>query len=392
MREFKRVVLIVLDSVGVGALPDAHKFGDEGAATLPNLAEAVGGIDLPNMQSLGLGNITEIKGVSENSNSKGSFGIMAEGSNGKDTTTGHWEIGGILSEDPFPTYPDGFPKDIMESFHKAIGRESLANKPASGTAIIEEWGEEHIKTGKPIVYTSADSVFQIAAHEDVISIDELYDMCEKARNLLTGEHAVARVIARPFVGDVGNFTRTARRKDYSLKPPKKTFLDYLKDNGHNVMSVGKIDYIYSGQGITEAVHTSDNMDGVDKTLDYLKEGKSGLIFTNLVDFDMVYGHRRNVEGYAQALREFDQRLPEIISALNEDDLLIMTADHGCDPTFKGTDHTREYVPLLVYGDRVKEGYDLGERSSFGDIGVTIADIFGVKGDLYGKSFKDEVVK
>ncbi|MCK8828500.1 phosphopentomutase [Natroniella acetigena] len=392
MSNIKRINLIVLDSVGVGALPDAKKFGDQGVATLPNLAKEVRGVNLPNLKQFGLGNIVEIEGVEPEENPQAAFGKMAELSNGKDTTTGHWEIAGLLSSDPFPTYPDGFPEEVMDQFHKAIGRGSLGNKPASGTVIIEELGAEHLETGKPIVYTSADSVFQIAAHEDIISIEELYDMCQKARGILTGEHAVARVIARPFIGELGDFTRTCRRKDYSLQPPAKTVLDYLKEADKEVMAVGKIDNIFADQGITQAVHTDNNMDGVDKTLKYLQgSDQEGLIFVNLVDFDQKYGHRRDANGYAQALQEFDQRLPELISALNEDDLLILTADHGCDPTHKGSDHTREYVPLLVYGEQVKAGVDLGTRETFSDIAATISDIFGIEKTDNGVSFKDEIL-
>ncbi len=390
--DIKRVNIIVLDSVGIGALPDAADFGDKGAATIQNTAKELGGLELPNLEKLGLGNIEEIEGVKAVDNPQAAFGKMAEESNGKDTTTGHWEISGITSEDPFPTFPEGFPSEIMDQFHQAIGTESLANRPASGTVIINELGEEHMKTGKPIVYTSADSVFQIAAHEDIISVDELYEMCEKARVILQGEFAVARVIARPFIGEVNNFERTANRKDFSLKPPKKMILNNLKDAGYDVMAVGKIDYIFAGEGITDSVHTKSNMDGVDKTLDYLKNNKEGLIFSNLVDFDSKYGHRRNPQDYGQALENFDKRLPEIINSLDEDDILIITADHGCDPTYKGTDHTREYVPLLVYGQQLKAGYNLGIRSTFSDIAATIAEIFNVDNIGNGTSFLNEITE
>ncbi|AGB40555.1 phosphopentomutase [Halobacteroides halobius DSM 5150] len=390
MNSINRATIIVLDSVGIGALPDAKEFESEGAATLPHLAKEVGGLDLPNLEKLGLGNIVEVEGLSKVDKPKGAIGKMAEQSNGKDTTTGHWELAGLVSQNPFPTYPNGFPDEIMDKFHEAIGKGSLGNKPASGTVIIEELGEEHFETGKPIVYTSADSVFQIAAHEEIIPVEELYKMCRKARKMLTGEHAVARVIARPFVGELGDFTRTARRKDFSLKPPKKTMLDHLKDAGQEVMAVGKIKNIFSGQGITSDLHTDNNMDGVDKTIDYLKEDNSGLIFTNLVDFDQKYGHRRDPEGYAKALKNFDDRLPEIIEQLEADDLLIITADHGCDPTYKGTDHTREYVPLLVYGANVQAGVDLGIRESFSDLAATITSIFKVEETGYGTSFKQEI--
>jgi len=388
MKNINRVNVIVLDSVGLGYLPDAEKFGDHGAATLPHIAEKLGGLDLPNLEKLGLGNIRDIKGIDKVKKPESSFGRMKEQSNGKDTTTGHWELAGLISEEAFPTYPNGFPAEVMEQFHEAIGRESLGNRPASGTVIIEELGQEHLNTAQPIVYTSADSVFQIAAHEEVISVGELYEMCEKAREILQGEHAVARVIARPFVGELGDFTRTANRKDFSLQPPQPTVLDNLKKEGYDVLAVGKIENIFAEKGITEAVHTKDNMDGVDKTLNYLKLDNQGLIFSNLVDFDQKYGHRRNPEGYAEALKNFDQRLPEIIAALNDDDLLMIVADHGCDPTYEGTDHTREYVPLLVYG--AEAGVALGTRNSFADVAETIADIFSVDGTGNGTSFAEEV--
>ncbi len=391
MGKINRVVLLVIDSVGIGELPDAEKFGDKGAATLQNIAFELGGLKLPNLERLGLGKIEPIEGINAKLKAEAAFAKLAEKSNGKDTTTGHWEIAGLISNDPFPTYPNGFPKEVMDEFHEEIGRESLGNKPASGTVIIEELGAEHIQTAKPIVYTSADSVFQIAAHEDIIAVEELYEICEKARGILTGEHAVARVIARPFVGELGSFKRTERRKDFSLKPPEKTVLDYLKEANYEVNAVGKIGYIFNGQGITNEVHTTNNMDGLDKTLELLKEGKEGLIFTNLVDFDQNYGHRRNVLGYAKALKEFDNRIPELKANLREDDVLLITADHGCDPTYEGTDHTREYTPLLAYGKQVKANIDLGVRDSFSDIAATIADIFDLDGIENGSSFKKQLV-
>jgi len=392
LKKFKRVILIVMDSVGIGELPDAEYYGDQGAATLQNIAAEIGGLELPNLEKLGLGKIEKIKGINSEFKAEGAYGKAAEKSKGKDTTTGHWEIAGLISEKPFPTYPDGFPTEVMEQFEKAIGRETLANKPASGTVIIEELGEQHIDTGKPIVYTSADSVFQIAAHEDIISVAELYDYCQKAREILQGEHAVARVIARPFVGEPGNFERTERRKDFSLTPPEPTILNRLQDKGLEVNAVGKITYIFNHSGISSSVTTSDNMDGVDKTIEYLDQTETGLIFSNLVDFDQNYGHRRNVEGYAAALKDFDQRIPEIKAAMRKDDLLIITADHGCDPTHQGTDHTREYIPVLVYGEQVKNDYNLGLRDSFSDLAATIADIFEVDGLESGQSFKTEILK
>ncbi|MFU0825814.1 phosphopentomutase [Clostridium sp.] len=386
-----RVIWIVLDSVGMGALPDAEKYGDVGANTIGNISKALGGLNIPNMERLGLGNIDGIVGVNKTDRPTGCYGRFGEMSNGKDTTTGHWEMVGIYSEQAFPTYPNGFPKEIIDTFEKAVGRKVIGNKPASGTVIIEELGEEHIKTGDLIVYTSADSVFQIAAHEDVVPLKELYSICEKARNILVGEHAVARVIARPFIGEKGNFTRTPNRRDFSLVPPYNTVLDNLKSSNLNVMAVGKIEDIFSGKGITEAVHTKDNMDGVDKTLDYMKEDKKGLIFTNLVDFDMKWGHRNDVKAYGKGLEDFDARLPEILSAMKDTDILFITADHGCDPTTPGTDHTREYVPFLAYGKPLKENVNLGTRNSFADMGQTVAEIFNVEKISYGESFLKEIL-
>ena len=388
----KRLILIVMDSVGIGELEDAAEYGDQGAATLQHTAAAVGGLELPNLEKLGLGKIAKVEGLSSKLKAEGAYGKAAEKSKGKDTTTGHWEIAGLISDQPFPTYPDGFPAEIMEQFHEAIGRESLANKPASGTVIIEELGQEHMETGKPIVYTSADSVFQIAAHEDIIEVEELYDYCQKAREILQGEHAVARVIARPFVGEPGNFERTERRKDFSLTPPQPTVLNYLKDEGLEVNAVGKITYIFNHSGITDAVTTSDNMEGVDKTIEYMEQTEEGLIFTNLVDFDQNFGHRRNVEGYAAALKDFDQRIPEIKAAMRDGDLLIITADHGCDPTHQGTDHTREFVPLLVYGEKVPADLDLGCRDSFSDVAATITDFFDLNVETAGLSINSAQIK
>ena len=392
LSDIRRVVLIVLDSVGIGELPDAVEYGDKGANTLVHTAEAVGGLNLPNLEKLGLGKITKIKGISNNIKAEGSYAKMKEMSMGKDTTTGHWELAGLISETPFPVYPDGFPEEVIKPFEKRIGKKVLGNKPASGTVIIEELGKKHIKTGNPIVYTSADSVFQIAAHEDIISVSELYDMCEKARELLQGKHGVARVIARPFVGGPGNFKRTERRKDFSLAPPEQTVLDRLIANNIPVMAVGKIEDIFSNQGITSSNHTVNNMDSVDAILDFLREDKKSFIFANLVEFDMLYGHRRNAKGYAKALKDFDIRLPEIIDNLKEEDILMITADHGCDPTFKGTDHTREYVPLLIYGSKVKEDYNLTTRESFADIAATIAEIFQIDDFKNGKSFLSNIFK
>lgn len=384
-----RVILIILDSVGIGALPDAGEYGDGGSNTLVNTAKAVGGLKLPNLGRLGLGNIENIAGVEPVNNPAGAFGKMAERSAGKDTTTGHWEIAGIILEKPFPVYPGGFPPEIIGPFEEKTGRKTLGNKVASGTAIIEELGEEHMKTGFPIVYTSADSVFQIAAHEEVIPVEELYHMCRIARELLTGKHAVGRVIARPFTGQPGSFKRTANRHDFSLKPSGETILTAMQKAGYSTRAVGKIEDIFAGEGVTEAVHTTGNRDGIEKTLAMIKKPGSGLIFTNLVDFDMVYGHRNNPRGYADALEDFDRRLPEIMAAMGEEDLLIITADHGCDPTTVSTDHSREYVPLLVYGKGVRAGVNLGIRESFSDVAATLADIFGVEFGT-GNSFLSEI--
>lgn len=389
--KINRVILIVLDSVGIGALPDAGAYGDAGSNTLVNIARVVGGLKLPHLERLGLGNIAGIKGVPPQDSPAGAYGKMAERSAGKDTTTGHWELSGVILEKPFPVYPQGFPTEIIKSFEESIGRKTLGNKAASGTAIIEELGEEHMKTGYPIVYTSADSVFQIAAHEEIIPLEELYGMCRLARKLLTGEHAVGRVIARPFVGSPGSFQRTANRHDFSLKPPGDTILDLLDSSGCRVQAVGKIEDIFAGQGITEAVHTSGNQDGMEKTLELMRRPGGGFVFANLVDFDMLYGHRNNPQGYAGALEEFDRRLPDFLAALRDDDMLIITADHGCDPTTSSTDHSREYVPLLVYGRLLRSGVNLGIRETFSDIAATLAEIFGVKIGA-GKSFLQEILK
>jgi phosphopentomutase len=387
-----RVILIVLDSVGVGALDDANLYGDEGSNTLSNTSYAVGGIELKNLYKLGIGNITSIKGTPSNPNPIGVFGKSKEMSKGKDTITGHWEIAGIVLEEPFKTFPNGFPEDLIQEFEKRIGRKVLGNKVASGTEIIKELGEEHIKTGYPIVYTSADSVFQIAAHEEVIPLDELYRICQIARQLLVGKYLVARVIARPFVGkDRNSFVRTYNRKDFAVEPPYNTLLDNIKEAGFECVGIGKIEDIFAKRGLTKSIHTEGNMDGVDKTLKAMDEVDRGLIFTNLVDYDMLYGHRNDPHGYAKALIDFDTRLPEIMEKLKKDDILIITADHGCDPTTPSTDHSREHVPILVYGDNIKKGYDLGTRKSFSDIGQTIAEYLNVKPLRFGESFLKEIV-
>ncbi len=389
----KRAIIIVLDSLGVGELPDAGSYGDVGSNTLGNITQAMKNepwFMLENLKSMGLGHIEGVELIEEVKNPLGSMGRLGELSKGKDTTTGHWEIAGIVLEDAFPIYPDGFPDEVIDAFEKAIGTKCIGNYPASGTAIIEELGEEHMKTGYPIVYTSADSVFQIASHEDIIPIEQLYDICEKARDILKGKHAVGRVIARPFEGQSGNFKRTDRRRDFSLKPIKKTVLDFTREQGLEVRAVGKIEDIFAGEGITHAVHIHGNMDGIDRTIEWIKDDFSGILFTNLVDFDMLYGHRNNVEGYARAIEDFDRRLPEITGEMKDDDILIITADHGCDPTTDSTDHSREYVPLLVYGKPINKGVNLYTRDSFSDIAATVAEYLGVEAQIEGKSFLKDI--
>jgi len=350
----KRAVIIVLDSLGIGELPDAHKYGDSGSNTLGNIVKSIRGFRLPNLEKLGISNIEDVDYLPENPNPEASFGRMAEKSAGKDTITGHWEISGIILDKPFPVYPDGFPPEIINEFERLTGTKVLGNIAASGTEIIKKLGKKHIETGYPIVYTSADSVFQIAANEDVIPVERLYEICQIARDILKGEHAVGRVIARPFIGTEGNFVRTDRRRDFSLAPPKKTLLDYISDNGYHVKAVGKIKDIFANKGITQSVHTHNNLDGIERTIEFINENFAGLIFTNLVDYDMLYGHRNDVRGYANALIEFDNKLPEILNSLKDDDILFITADHGCDPTTPSTDHSREYVPLIVYGKNLKK--------------------------------------
>lgn len=391
MRKKKRIILIVLDSVGVGELPDAHKYDDEGSNTLGNIAKVLGGLNLPNLEKMGLGNIIHILGIEPQMSPIANYGKMSEVSAGKESTIGHWELMGLQISKPLPTYPNGFPEEIMEKFHKAIGIKTLGNYPASGTEIIKILGDEHIKTNKPIVYTSADSVFQIAAHEDVISVEELYEICRKAREILTGEHSVGRVIARPFIGKNGKFIRTKRRKDFSLEPAEKTLLDYLKEKGGEVLAVGKIHDIFAGRGITKKFPTKSNIDGINKIINLIKKNIGDLIISNLIDFDMLYGHRNNPEGYAKALVEFDQNIPKIIDSMKYNDILFITADHGCDPTTPSTDHSREYVLLLVYGKDIKAGINLGIRESFADVGKTISEILKVKVDIKGKSFAKQIL-
>lgn len=387
-----RVIWMIIDSVGIGALPDSEKFGDVNVNTLGNIVKNYKDIKLPNMLKLGLGNIDGIDSLEGVKSPIGAFGRASEVSKGKDTTTGHWEMTGVLVETPFKTYENGFPKEIIDEFERKTNRKVIGNKPASGTAILDELGEQQMKTGEVIVYTSADSVFQIAAHEEIIPLDELYKMCEIAREIMMGDNAVARIIARPFVGQPGAFERTSNRRDYSLSPFEDTVLDNIKNSNLDVIGVGKIEDIFNKQGITEAIHTKDNMDGVDQTINYMKKENNGLIFTNLVDFDSKYGHRRDVEGYKEALEEFDSRIPEILENMEDDDILIINSDHGNDPTYKGTDHTREYIPMLICGKNVKSGLNLGTRSSFADIGATVADLLNVKMPKHGNSFKNDIIK
>ena len=380
----KRVFLIVLDSVGIGAMPDAAEFGDEGSNTL-GAASTSPYFSMPNMKRLGLFNIDGVTCGEREEKPEGAVARMTEVSKGKDTTIGHWEIGGVISPEPLPTFPDGFPQELLEAFEKETGRGVICNKPYSGTEVIKDYGREHVETGKLIVYTSADSVFQIAAHEDLVPIDELYRYCQIARRLCAGKYGVGRVIARPFEGE-WPYKRTSRRHDYSLTPPKATMLDAIKESGKEVIAVGKINDIFAGQGVTEMVRTSGNGEGIDRTLEYLKKDFEGLCFINLVDYDMLYGHRNDVDGYAKALTYFDERLPEILQAMKEEDILMITADHGCDPITPSTDHSREYTPLIIAGAPVKPGVNLGTRASFADTAATILDYLEVKGEISGESF------
>ncbi|MEO8572970.1 MAG: phosphopentomutase [Pyrinomonadaceae bacterium] len=390
--KFRRICLMVLDSAGIGEMPDAADWGDAGADTLGHILESRR-VDLPNLQRLGLGNIRMLADLPAIEDPIGSFGKCALMSNGKDTTTGHWEMAGIILKKAFPTYPKGFPPQVLDTFIKQANVPGvLGNVPASGTEIIKQLGEEHVRTGKPIVYTSADSVFQIAAHEEVIPVDRLYEICQIARKMLDGEHKVGRVIARPFLGTAAdNFTRTENRHDYAVPPPSENLLPLLKGAGLDVVCVGKIASIYDSVGVTEDLTAKNNEQTIDQTIKALGVESTGLIFSNLVDFDMLYGHRRDTEGYASALERFDTRLPEIFEAMNDDDLLIMTADHGNDPTKEGSDHTREYAPLLVYGKSAQAGVNLGTRNSLADIGQTIAENFGIALNA-GESFLSEILR
>ena len=378
----KRVFLIVLDSVGIGEEPDAAEYGDVGSNTIKACSRSPY-FSMPNMRKLGFFNIDGMDIGEKEPHPTAAFARMQEQSKGKDTTLGHWEIAGHISPKPMPTYPNGFPQDVIDAFSKAVGRGVLCNKPYSGTEVIKDYGEEHMKTGKLIVYTSADSVFQIAAHEDIVPVEELYRYCKIAREILQGEHGVGRVIARPFIGTPGNFTRTPRRHDFSLVPPL-TMLNQLQEAGKEVLSVGKIKDIFAGSGITDFVYTSGNEEGIERTLENMDREFEGLSFTNLVDYDMLYGHRNDVDGYAKALTYFDQRLPELLGKLRDDDLLMITADHGCDPSTPSTDHSREYTPFIMYGKNAPTGKNFGTRKTFADIGATVLEYFGIPRRISGE--------
>jgi len=386
----KRIFLFVLDSFGVGALPDAASFGDAGANTLASCATSEK-LQIPNMIASGLGNIAGVDCLPKTAAASGAYGRLTEKSMGKDTTIGHWEIAGLISPDPLPTYPEGFPEEVLEPFRKATGRGILANAPWSGTEVIMQFGDEHVKTGDLIVYTSADSVFQIAAHEEVVPLEQLYEYCHIARQQLQGRHGVGRVIARPFVGESGAYKRTSNRHDYSLEPPKETMLDAIKASGKASIGVGKIHDIFAGRGTTEHVYNKSNANGMEHAMNYAKQDFEGLCFVNLVDFDMIFGHRRDIDGYAAALAEFDAWLGEFMGKLGDEDLVMITGDHGCDPGYLATtDHTREYVPLLVLGKKVKP-VDLGTRGSFADIAATVTELLGVPYDTEGQSFAKEIL-
>lgn len=389
--KLNRIFLVVLDSFGIGEMPDANEFGDAGCNTINTISKSTQ-FNTPNLQKMGLFNIDGVNCKNSVLNPIASYARLTEASMGKDTTIGHWEIAGIISNEPLPTYPQGFPDELIQKFKDKTGRNVICNKPYSGTEVIKKYGKLHMETGDLIVYTSADSVFQIAAHEDIVPIDELYKYCEIAREILTGKHSVGRVIARPFIGEYPNFKRTSNRHDYSLLPPAKTMLDYLKEFGLDTICIGKIYDIFAGQGISKKYYTANNSEGMQKLIEVQKQDFSGLCFVNLVDFDMLYGHRNNIDGYAKATTEFDEFLSQFTKNMRDNDLLIITADHGCDPGFKGTDHTREYVPMIVYGHNIKEGINLGTRNSFSDISKTILENFNIKANICGESFLDKVLK
>ncbi|HEX7344336.1 MAG TPA: phosphopentomutase, partial [bacterium] len=381
-----RFVVVVLDSVGIGELPDAIQYGDVGSNTLKNLAEAVGGLELPNLESLGLGKIEPLLGLRGDIRAKGAYGKMAQQAPGKDSISGHWELMGCIARQAQPTYPNGFPERILKRLREQTGLDFLGNVPASGTEIIDRMGAEHLSTGWPIIYTSADSVMQFAAHEAIFPLPRLYELCREAREIMSGPDAVGRIIARPFVGQPGSFQRTANRKDFALQAPEYTVLDLLVRAGVEVFGIGKIEDLFAGRGLSRAVHTKSNGEGLAETLKAIQSNAAGLIFTNLVDFDMLWGHRNDAPGYYRGLREVDAFLPKLMPALRPDDVLALTADHGCDPTTPSTDHSREYVPILVYGQEAKADVNLGVRKTFADLGATVADYFGIKGTGAGESF------
>lgn len=391
MERFQRVVVFVLDGVGAGAAPDADVYGDIGSNSLTNTAEAVGGLKLPNLETLGIGRITPLLGVEPVDPAMGAFGRLTPKSAGKDSVTGHWELMGIYLEQPFPVFPNGFPPAVIDKFKELTGLEVLANKPASGTVVIQEYGEEHMRTGKPIVYTSADSVFQIAAHEEIIPLEKLYELCKIARNMLVGEYGVGRVIARPFIGSkAGDFVRTSHRRDYPRYPDSDTMMDKLISSGFEVYATGKIDDLFGHRGISVTNHTTNNYDSILATIDFLKKDFQGLLFANLIEFDQIYGHRNDPRGYADKLEEFDQFIPQIKENLKHDDLVIVVSDHGVDPTTESTDHSREFSPLLIFGEKVKENVDLRIRETYADVGATIAEIFNLDPPQIGESFLQEI--
>lgn len=389
--ENRRIFLIVLDSYGIGALPDAADFGDEGSNTLKTIT-ASKAYDTPNMKKLGLFNIDGVDWMKKEESPAGAYGRMKERSRGKDTTIGHWEIAGVVSPKPLPVYPNGFPEEILEKFREATGREVLCNLPYSGTDVIRDYGEEHMKTGALIVYTSADSVFQIAAHEEIVPVEELYRYCEIAREILCGEHGVGRVIARPFIGEAPNFQRTANRHDFSLLPPRDTMLDAILEAGYDTYGIGKIYDIFAGKGIAHTQRIQNNVDGMEKTLEMQEKDFKGLCFVNLVDFDMMYGHRNDIEGYANAATVFDRQLKTFLERMRPEDILMITADHGCDPGFRGTDHSREHTPLLICGEDIKENVNLWTRETFADIAATVLDLLHVENNTDGTSMKELIIK
>lgn len=389
--ENRRIFLIVLDSYGIGALPDAADFGDEGSNTLKTIT-ASKAYDTPNMKKLGLFNIDGVDWMKKEESPAGAYGRMKERSRGKDTTIGHWEIAGVVSPKPLPVYPNGFPEEILEKFREATGREVLCNLPYSGTDVIRDYGEEHMKTGALIVYTSADSVFQIASHEEIVPVEELYRYCEIAREILCGEHGVGRVIARPFIGEAPNFQRTANRHDFSLLPPRDTMLDAILEAGYDTYGIGKIYDIFAGKGIAHTQRIQNNVDGMEKTLEMQEKDFKGLCFVNLVDFDMMYGHRNDIEGYANAATVFDRQLKTFLERMRPEDILMITADHGCDPGFRGTDHSREHTPLLICGEDIKENVNLGTRETFADIAATVLDLLHVENNTDGTSMKELIIK